>query len=207
MLVNNGFKNSDIDSEIKMKFERYKKENINKAVKTKIKLYYRNYMTDAYKVDERILKEIINKTVKPKGEEKVVDIVIYYKNRKIKDLIMKNNCSPQLRDLQESNVNYEFVCKSGNCEAHNVSYVGKMQTILSRRLTMHLQSLDSAIVDHYITEHDRRPMRSEVVGNTKIIGIYKDRIRLDISEALYIKRKAPILNRQDKGMTRVLKLF
>ena len=72
---------------------------------------------------------------------------------------------------------------------------------------MHLQSKDSAIMDHYSKEHKRKPSRKELVEGTKIIGQYGDRMRLDISEALLIKRRGPILNRQDKGMTRVLKLF
>ena len=120
---------------------------------------------------------------------------------------MKNNCCPELSDMQKSNVNYEFTCNSGNCETRNISYVGKTQTTLSRRLTMHLQNRESAIIDHYKKEHGKEPSRRDLVENTKIIGQYSDRMRLDISEALIIKRKGPILNRQDKGMTRILKLF
>ena len=209
--VNNGYSNKDIDKEIKDRLQCKiedkngdKKESNNKP---KVKIYYRNYMNEGYKVDERVLKDIISKGVKSKNDDKDIQLVIYYKSKKVRDFVMKNNCCPVLGDLQRSNFNYKFSCSTGDCENRMVNYIGRTQTTLSRRITMHLQSNESAIVKHFIDVHDRKPTRKELVKNIKIEKMYKDKRRLDVSEALLIRREKPILNIQDRGMSRKLLLF
>ena len=209
MLVNNGYLNSDIDKEIKRWFEKSINEENEKERKGDINIYYRNYMSTAYKTDEKVIKDIIRKNVKTKDSNKKLNLIIYYQNSKVKNMVMTNNRSPKLTDMQKYNVNYKFECKVGNCEARvpKVVYIGMTQTRLTRRITMHMQTMSSAIMKHYIDEHDRKPMRKEIVDSTKVVKRYDNYQRLSISEALLIKRENPILNRQDMDYSKVLKLF
>ena len=212
MLVNNGYKNREIDDEIKINMNRIYKNQSDNVIKRNesndVNLYYKNFMSDAYKVDERIIRNIIYNNVTSKNGENV-KLIIYYKSKKIRDWIIKNNVSVKSTKLKLSNVVYKFVCKSGDCETCNpeVSYVGQTQTQLTRRITMHLGSMSSAIVQHFINVHDRKPKRSEVVENTEIIKRYTDSLRLIIGEALIIRKEKPLLNRQETGGNLVLKLY
>ena len=47
-------------------------------------------MTNTYKMEEKKLRKIIEKYVKPTNKEKTIDLRIYYKNRKLKNILMKN---------------------------------------------------------------------------------------------------------------------
>ena len=44
----------------------------------KIKLYYENQMNNQYKKDEKIMKDIIRKNVKPANENDKMELIIYY---------------------------------------------------------------------------------------------------------------------------------
>ena len=66
-----------------------KEKNIDK--REVIKLYYKNQMTSQYKIDERVIKEIISRGIKPTSNNERIDFNIYYKNRKTSNLILINN--------------------------------------------------------------------------------------------------------------------
>ena len=127
----------------------------------------------------------------------------------MKNMIVKNNVESGLSKLQMSNVCYKFVCKTGDCETrdYEVAYIGQTQTQLTRRITMHLGTTGSAIKEHYMKIHRRKPTRDGIVSNTEIIKKHRDVSRLVISEGLLIKKDKPILNKQDMTVGRVLKLF
>ena len=60
-----------------------KKKSIQEAPQTtgdKIKLYYENQMNNQYKKDEKIMKDIIRKNVKPANENDKMELIIYYRN-------------------------------------------------------------------------------------------------------------------------------
>ena len=103
-----------------------------------IKIYYRNQYHINYKTDERILKEIINGGIESKGE-KNTNVIIYYKNNKVSNLIMQNNLSTKYDKLQQTNVVYKFSKVAEGSEPLDAHYIGMTTTTLSRRLTMHLQ--------------------------------------------------------------------
>ena len=92
MLVNNNYSIRDIDAEIKTALDKHmtSKPNEKRGDAQKIKLYYKNTMTTAYKEDERILKDIIKRNVIPKTDAKI-ELRIYYSSRRTSNMIMRNN--------------------------------------------------------------------------------------------------------------------
>ncbi|XP_050714204.1 uncharacterized protein LOC126997250 [Eriocheir sinensis] len=75
-----------------------------------INLYYRNYMSTEYKTDERVIKDIIHKNVKPTNAEQTISLIIYYKTSKTANLLIKNRQTPPPAPLQEDHVIYEHTC-------------------------------------------------------------------------------------------------
>ena len=78
----------------------------------------------------------IKQNIKCTNENESIKLNIYYKNRKVLNLVMKN--SPNTNKLQRTNILYKYECNVGNCEPQ--AYIGCTRTTLSRRITMHLQS-------------------------------------------------------------------
>ena len=122
---------------------------------------------------------------------------------------MKNNLSPKVRDLARTNLVYDFRCIVDEC-AHQqnrseVTYSGHTTCTLSKRLTFHLQN--GAIKKHFIEMHGRKPTRNEIVQMMKARYYINDFQRLETIEALIILQEEPVLNRQDTGRMKVLKLF
>ena len=108
---------------------------------------------------------------------------------------MCNNLTRDNSLLKSTNVVYEYKCKIGDC-AHrrNSSYIGHTTTSLSRRMTMHLQS--GGPMTHTLSDHGRRLQRSELVTNTTILTKCPLQRKLKILEAVYIRDKDPMINRQ-----------
>ena len=122
---------------------------------------------------------------------------------------MKNNLTPKIRDLARTNLIYDFLCSMGECshlqKRSDRAYSGLTTCTLSRRLTLHLQN--GAIKQHCIEKHGRKPTRSEIVEMTKARYYENDIQRLETLEALIILSEEPVINRQDTGKTKILKLF
>ena len=57
-------------------------------------------MTSSYKIDEKVLKNIIKQNIKYTNENESIKLNIYYKNRKVSNLVMKN--SPNTTKLQRT---------------------------------------------------------------------------------------------------------
>ena len=107
---------------------------------TYIKLFYRNQMHYNYKSDEKILKTLIHKNILPTDPNKKIKL-IYYNKFKTSNLVIRNNSSPSIGVLQNTNVIYKFKCPLGDCISDNNNiYVGLTSTTLSKRLTMHLSN-------------------------------------------------------------------
>ena len=121
---------------------------------------------------------------------------------------MKNNQTPKVRDLSRTNLIYQFRCNVDEC-AHlhksEVSYTGLTTCTLSKRLSGHLQK--GAILDHSLQKHGRKITRKEIVDMTKARYYQSNYRRLETLEALIIFQEDPVINRQDTGRTKVLKLF
>ena len=201
-LVNNNYTNSMIDSEIK-KFLTKKHNGETKENKKKsISVYYENQTHINYKIEERVIKDIIYNNVKCVNPNNRLDLIIYYRNNKTSNLVMKNNLAPSMKYLQQTNVVYEFTCPMSHSQV--TQYIGYTQTTLSQRLTSHLQN--GSILDHFQQEHHIKPTREQVTENTKILSKSNDRLRLAIKESFLILELKPEINKQYNNFTNTLKL-
>ena len=64
-----------------------------------------------------------------------------------------------------------------------------------------------AIKKHAEQKHKRNITREEIVNMTKARYFLRDVRRLEILEALIIRFEDPVVNRQDTGKKKVLKLY
>ena len=147
-------------------------------------------MSSRYKDDERAIRRIITDNVFSTDPDKKVSLIVYYKNKKTSNMVMKNNPAPVSRDpLKRTNVIYHFKCLVQDCPD---SYVGMTSMKLSKRISCHVQ--EGAIIKHYLEEHRRPPTRNDLISSIKIIGSAPDNRRLRILEALHILSVKPSLN-------------
>ena len=159
-------------------------------------------MTSSYKIDEKVLKNIIKQNITRTNENEGIILNIYYKNRKVSNLVMKN--SPNTNKLQRTfNILYKYECNVGDCEPQ--AYIGYTRTTLSCRIIMHLQS--GAPLKHSQDIHNSTLNREQMVSNTSIIRQENNFNRLEIMEALYIKYTKPEINLQTTGRGRTLRLL
>ena len=204
ILINNGFPNGLVEDEIATFLNR-KLSPSGEASPVKHTIYYRNQMTSAYKQDERVLKNIIHRNVSCTNGNDRIQLVCYYKNDKLNQLIMTNNLTNKRKGIQKTNVLYEYSCPDEDCKLLNAQYIGLTTTSLSRRMTMHLQ--DGAIKKHLRTAHATTLTRQHLENNIKILKQINDTVRLEIAESLLIRNLKPSINNQDTGKTRTLKLW
>ena len=164
-------------------------------------MYYEAQTHCNYKLDERILKDIITNNTRPTDPNKKLNLIIFYRNLKTHNLVIKNNLAKPPTALQKSNVIYEFECplSHGNVTPR---YIGFTQNTLSRRLTQHLQQ--GSIRNHFSDYHNATITRETIVNNTKIIEHAKDRYHLAIKEALLIMNTNPIINKQYDNFSNIL---
>ena len=195
VLVNNGHSSDEIQRCINKQMRNFNETPLPSGnSRPPIKLYYRNFMSTAYKADERILKSIVERGVTPTDENDSIKLVIFYKNKKTSNLVMKNNITEVSNDLSRTGVVYEYNCPMGNCKSRNNSYIGMTTTTLSRRLTLHLQN--GTPKTHTLQEHNVCLTRDMLVSNTTIIDGSSDKKRLQVMEALYILNQKPSMNVQ-----------
>ena len=145
ILINNGYSNRDVDNEIR--------RFLKLSESTTHTLFYRNYMNSHYQKDEKALKDLVRENVTMKENNKL-KLVIYYKNRKARDLVMKSNLGNDVRELARTNIIYDIDCNKGDCEhlpKRNRSYSGLTTCTMSQRLTYHLQ--DGAVQRHHKEVH------------------------------------------------------
>jgi hypothetical protein len=206
ILVNNGFTNRTIDTEIsklRMYQNRLNHEPETDANVTTI--YYENQMTSGYKADERILHSIVHNNIVNVTNNKI-KLLIYYKNKKIQNLVMNNNPCKKTGVFQETNVVYKFSCNREGCRLlPNMDYIGLTTTTLSRRLTCHLQS--GGPKNHLMEAHNETITRTVLEECTSVVMRCPDANRLAIAEALIIKDRTPAINLQTTGFVRTLRLF
>ena len=206
LLINNDFNNSAVDYHIKKFLDKKinpSNNNHDSQNKSNIDIFYQAQTHSNYKLDERVLKDIVYRNTQVVDPNKKLNLIIYYKNIKTHNLVMKNNLSPPPTVLQQSNVIYQFECplSHGNVIPR---YVGFTQNKLSRRLTMHLQQ--GSIRNHFMDHHNSILTRETIVNNTTIIEKAQDRYHLAIKEALLIMNSNPIINKQYDNFSNILRL-
>ena len=169
------------------------------------RVYYQNQFSSNYKKDKRIIKSIIRSNTNCIRPNEQLNVIIYYKSNTISNRICRNNQSPEPTTLKRTNLIYEYKCTLGDCELLPLSYIGLTTATLSRRLTMHLAV--GAIKTHIYEKHKSSTTRAMLVNNTKIIHKETNHNRLSIYEALLIQKHKAVINQQNTGTARTLKLF
>ena len=152
-------------------------------------------MSSDYKKDEKVLRDIVHRNCIPVQPINDIELIMYYQTPSTAKLVISNNIARDTSDLKATNIVYEFKCPVGDCaRRNNSSYIGHTTTTLSRRITMHLQS--GAPDKHVRTKHDIQLTRSMMTNNTSIIARCSNRKKLMILEAVYIRDRDPLINRQ-----------
>ena len=163
-----------------------------------------------YKLDERVLKELIKNNTQCVDENSNINIIIYYKNWKTCNLVLKNNPAPKPDPIQQHNVIYEFKCPLEHTTDEGLpvtipqTYIGYTQCSLAKRLENHFYS--GSIKEHCISSHQHRPSKQFLKNNTSIICKAEDKQRLLIKESIMILERAPTINRQFDNFKHSLKL-
>ena len=222
ILINNGYTNKDVDAEIR-KFLRSEQStgennnvssnnsnnsNNNNNTGVTHKVFYKNFMDSKYKKSEDAIRTAIRSNVKVKKPSDRLQIAIYYKFTKTKNLIMHNNMSAKICELAKTNLIYDFDCQEGECEhlpTQKKRYSGLTTCTKSRRLSYHLQN--GAIKTHFLNQHKRKITREEIVAWTTTRYYERDTLRLEILESLIIRYEDPEINKQETGKRRTLRLF
>ena len=155
-----------------------------------------------YKLDEKILKDIISTNVKCNKEGEHLKITFYYINKKTSNLVIKNSPKSESEPLDMTNVIYKFQCKFMQC---NAEYIGHTRTSLKKRLNNHYYK--GSIKNHYQLDHNQKITKEELYNNTKIMGYENEYRRLIIKEALEILEHLPAINIQDENFHNILKLY
>ena len=163
-----------------------------------IKLYFRNQMTNTYKQVERELKKIVYDYV-TEEENKELKILIYYRNKKLKNLLIKNNMHKPNDDF---NVVYKYSCDQVPCTEAQSCYIGYTTTTVKERFKQH-----ASIKKHFRTVHNRNITGSEMIKNVSILAHVNNKIDLILTEALLIKEHGPVINIQTDDFNRTLKIF
>lgn len=179
----------------------------NEALVEGTQLYFENQMSSNYKIEERHLKDIIKKHVKTTDEKKFVKLYIYYKNKKLKNLLIKNKTVPSTdRDhTKRHHVVYLYTCDQEGCSAPH-QYVGYTACTLHERFKMHTQN--GSIKKHLVEKHGMNKIpRTTLLAATTILKYCSQKRNLVMTEAVLIKDLKPNLNSQAEGCDRLLKIF
>ena len=199
LLVNNSYSVSLIDSvankTISTYLDRQTRRDAPDTTNT-LKLYYKNQMSPAYRQDEKALQTIIKRNITPRNPSDKLKLTIYYKSASTRSLILRNNPSNDNSLLKRTHVLYHYTCQKGDCALLDTNgYIGQTTTTLSRRITMHLQQ--GGILTHNATHHPDDPLtRKDITDNVKVLTKENDPRRLQILEAIYIRKMDPAINRQ-----------
>ena len=200
LLINNGFPILIIDKNIEIFINSKIGGNDNSQSTNDIYLYYRNQFTSNHISDERHLRKIIEDNITPVNPEKRIKLQIYYRNRKLQSLFIRNRLH---RSKADSRVVYQYNCTQDGC--NSVSYIGCTICSLAKRFYTHVQT--GAIRHHNHQVHNTKPLTQELLSSTQVLYRNPHQQDLLIAEALLIKEHQPYLNQQEEGNTRVLRIF
>ena len=113
ILVNNNYSCNKVNEMINKILNKFVQSSsqIDEEDRSPIHIYYRNYMSTAYKVDERILRDIVRRGVITVSDDDRIQFTIYYKNRKVNNIIMKNSPKECDKDISRVGVIYQYFCQ------------------------------------------------------------------------------------------------
>ena len=146
---------------------------------------------------------IIKENVKPVDDQKKITLRVFYRGKKLRSLILRNN-PHKIEGSKRSHVVYKYRCSRQECQPSNV-YVGYTECSLEDRFRNHSQN--GSILAHNLDKHQHKITASEMLEKTEILCSYPTKQELVIAEALLIKEITPALNGQREGETRILNIF
>lgn len=165
-----------------------------------VKLFYRNQMTDTYKIAEKEIQKIVHQDVVPTHPNSDLKLFIYYKNKKLKSLFIKNNTN---RSTEIFNVVYRYQCDEVHMyNAQNTYYIGHTTTTIKERIKQH-----TSIKKHHRDHHNCNITGSQILPNVSVLAKLNNKVDLVIMEALLIKQEQPLINIQTDDFNRTLKIF
>ena len=122
-------------------------------------------MNSNYKADEKILQNVIEKHVQPVNPENSIKLVIFYRNRKLKDMLIRNKMQLDRSKDKRHHVVYQYTCNMAGCSAPQ--YIGYTTCTLYDRFGMHTQS--GSIKKHLSEVHNiQRTPRRELLVNRSV---------------------------------------
>ena len=111
--INNGYSNRMFDTILQNFINRTHQQDRENPPHTDPdhthKIYYKNYFSSSYKIDERIMKSIIYNNTSCVNEEDELKLIIYYKSSNVKSTFSRNSETPKLTKLQRSHLIYEYI--------------------------------------------------------------------------------------------------
>ena len=100
---------------------------------------------------------------------------------------------------------YQYACNLPGCNP-DTKYIGYTACSVWERFKMHTQT--GSIKKHLKDSHSiNKPSRQELLDKTEILKTINDKRKLIITEAILIKNNKPLLNAQEEGADRLLKIF
>ena len=134
---------STVKSESPLTSGIYKKNPSPQDEENTINVFYKSQYHQEYKKEEKAIKDIIKDHVIPTNNNKI-NFVIYYKNSKTCNLILKNSPSCNHDMLKKRNVVYHFKCQEMGC-SHD--YIDMTTMRIAKRISCHMQ--EGAILSTY----------------------------------------------------------
>ena len=161
-------------------------------------------MCSNYKTEEKQLTAIISKYVKPVDDDHQVALRIFYKNKSLRNMLIRNRTSPTNQISNRDHVVYQYTCNLEGCNASQ--YIGYTTCKIDERFRNHAQT--GSIKKHHVEKHGaRRVAKNDLIESTSILRSCQSKGRLRMTEAILIKELKPTLNSQDEGCERLLKIF
>ena len=157
-----------------------------------IDIFYQNQYHKFYRADEIAIPKIIKIHVFQINVK--LKLCIYYKNRKIKDAVMKNNLTNiSVNHADKSHLVYKFDCPERECQSLKQTYTGPTSCTLRERFVHHRNR--GSIFAHYFHQHGgNKPEINSLLAATKILYHCEKTSDLHIYEALFIRKFRPNLN-------------
>ena len=166
-----------------------------------ISFFFENQMTQNYKTEEKKLQELFTKHVVPVADSVGVKLLIYYKQKKLSSLFIRNKECRANEKCNRHHVVYEYTCNEEGCNAPK--YIGYTTCTLYERFAQHASIKKHMSEVHGVARIGRRALLESVT----VLCSISDRRRLIMTEAMMIKQNKPQLNSQEEGSTRLLKIF
>ena len=181
--------------------------NTDENALAEILLFFKNTMSNNYKTDEKQLRNIITTHTQPSRADKKIKFIIYYKNKKLSNLLIKNNSHSETNNIaKQHHVVYQYTCTRDGCNATQ-KYIGYTTCTLQDRFRMHTQQ-SSSIKKHLQQHHSiQKVTTAELLKDVTIIQNASSKRDLIITEALLIKNRRPTINMQSEFNDKLLKIF